>query len=135
MRTAAAGIAAILTFAMLASCSTGNASNEAAAKVQGVCEDLGVKPDGKDDWNDGSSTDWAGMARLQNDVANRAAAAAVSDPRWNRFADTLSGLAAVAQRYADASPAPSALSPEDSDAVRQSGLIVHAECRKAYAAG
>ncbi|WP_406462302.1 hypothetical protein OH768_44130 [Streptomyces sp. NBC_01622] len=135
MRTTTACIAAILAAAMLASCSSGNDSNEAATKVQGVCEDLGVKPGGRDDWNDGSSTDWAGMARLQNDVANRAAAAAVSDPLWNRLADTLSDLAAIAQRYADASPAPSALSPEDSDAVRQSGLVVHAECRKAYAAG
>ncbi|MFF2385155.1 hypothetical protein [Streptomyces sp. NPDC058108] len=135
MRTTTACTAAILAAALLTSCSTGKSSSAAAAeKVQGICEDLKVHSDGTDAWNNGgdSMNDWTSMARLQNNVANQAASAAVTDPRWNRLADTLSDMAAIAQRYADANPVPIELTPEDSAAVSESGLIVHAECRKAF---
>ncbi|MFD9006210.1 hypothetical protein ACFV0T_35575 [Streptomyces sp. NPDC059582] len=134
MRNATAGIAAVLAATLLTRCSTSDSSNAATEKVLGVCEDLGVQPDGTGTWNDGSSAGWAGMARLQNNVANQAASAAVTDPRWNRLADALGDVASIAQRYAHATPAPSELTAEDSTTVSESGVIVPAECRKVFAA-
>ncbi|MFE2734113.1 hypothetical protein [Streptomyces sp. NPDC059349] len=136
MRTATMA-AAVIAAILLAGCSSGDDANAtyARGRAKDVCRDLGLNPGGSSGTPRGDSTpvDWAEAAKEGDSLADKAAAAADTDPRWTRLADSINTMTMIVQGIADRGD--TGLADDDRPAFTDANRTLHAECRKAFAGG